>query len=50
MCVPGNAMHEFGEANGRKHRALVARGGDDLVEHLRDVIASAFRGDDNTRV
>jgi hypothetical protein len=43
-------MHKLRQTNRRKHRALVASRSDDSLEHLRYVIASAFRGDDDAGV
>jgi hypothetical protein len=43
-------MHKLGQTNRREHRPLVAGCGNDLLEHLRYVIAPAFRGDDHTGV
>jgi hypothetical protein len=43
-------MHKLRQTNRREHRALVASRSDDLLEHLRYAIASAFRGDDDAGV
>jgi hypothetical protein len=39
-------MHKLCQTDRREHRPLVASCSDDLPEHLRYVIASAFGGDD----
>jgi hypothetical protein len=43
-------MHKFCQPNRREHRALVASGSGDLLEHLRYVIAPALSGDDDAGV
>jgi hypothetical protein len=45
-----DAMHKLGQANRGEHRPLVASCGDDLLQKLRYVIASAFSGDDHAGV
>jgi hypothetical protein len=45
-----DAMHEFCQADRRQNCSLVACRGNDLFEHLGNVIASAFGGDDHAGV
>src|ERR1700719_3351116 len=43
-------MHELGQSNRREHCPLIACHCNDLFEHLRDIVASAFSGDDDAGV
>jgi hypothetical protein len=45
-----DSMHKLGQANRREHCSLITCCGNDLLEHLRYVIASAFGSDNHAGI